>query len=72
MKVNRIDVMIKRDLNKHVQYLDNKTTQLMCDYKFGGVYSNEYIQFNNMPETVLEKLKELKIKFERIIKNDKS
>lgn len=72
MKVNRIDVMIKRDLNKHVQYLDNKTTQLMRDYKFGGIHSNEYIQFNGMPETVLEKLKELKIKFERIIKNDKS
>lgn len=72
MKVNRIDVMIKRDLNKHVQYLDNKTTKLMSDYKFGGEHSNEYIKFNSMPETVLEKLKEFKIKFERIIKNDKS
>lgn len=71
MKVNRIDVMIKRDLNKHVPNIDMPIMDLQRYYKFGGLSTNDRIELHSMPETVLEKLKELKIKFERIIKNDK-
>lgn len=72
MKVNRIDVIIKRDLNKHVPNIDIPIMDLQRYYKFGGLSTNDRIELHSMPETVLEKLKELKIKFERIIKNDKS
>lgn len=66
MKINRIDVMIKRAENRHAQFLDNNINKMMKDYGFGGVYANDFIQLNNAPETVTNILDKLKIVFERL------
>ena len=66
MKINRIDVLIKRAENKHKPYLDNNIMKLMADYKFGGLYTKDFIQLNTTPETVTNVLDKLKIVFERL------
>ena len=66
MKVNRINVLIKRAENKHKPYLDNNIMKLMADYKFGGLYTKDFIQLNTAPETVTNILDKLKIVFERL------
>ena len=66
MKINRIDVLIRRIENKHKLYLDNNIMKLMADYKFGGLYSKDFIQLNTAPETVTKVLDKLKIVFERL------
>lgn len=68
MKVNRINVMIKRAENKHRQYLDLDIMKVMSEHRFGGVYSNDFIQLNSMPEQVTSVLDKLKIVFERLKK----
>ena len=66
MKVNRINVLIKRVENKHKQYLDNNIMKIMADYKFGGLYNKDFIQLTQAPETVTNVLDKLKIVFERL------
>lgn len=66
MKVNRINVLIKRAENKHKPYLDSDIMKLMSDFKFGGLYSKDFIQLNTAPETVTSVLDKLKIVFERL------
>lgn len=65
-KINRIDVLIRRIENKHKPYLDNNIMKLMADYKFGGLYTKNFIQLNTAPETVTSVLDKLKIVFRRI------
>ena len=64
MKVNRINVLIPYSQNRHKPYLNNEILPLMKG--FGGEFRNDYIKLSAMPETLLEKLKELKINFERV------
>ena len=66
MKVNRIDVLIKRVENKHKPYLDSDIMKLMSDFKFGGLYTKDFIQLNTAPEPVTKVLEKLKIVFERL------
>ena len=66
MKINRIDILIRRIENKHKPYLDNNIMKLMADYKFGGLYTKDFIQLNTAPETVTNVLDKLKIVFERL------
>jgi hypothetical protein len=66
MRVNRINLLIKRVKNKHKPYLDNNIMKLMADYKFGGLYTKDFIQLNTAPETVMKVLEKLKIVFERL------
>ena len=66
MKINRIDVLIRRAENKHKPYLDNNIMKLMSDFKFGGLYNKDFIQLNTAPETVTSVLDKLKIIFRRI------
>lgn len=66
MRVNRINLLIKRVENKHKPYLDNNIMKLMADYKFGGLYTKDFIQLNTAPEPVLGVLDKLKIVFERL------
>ena len=66
MKINRIDVLIRRIENKHKPYLDNNIMKLMADYKFGGLYTKDFIQLTQAPETVTNVLDKLKIVFERL------
>ena len=66
MKINRINVLIKRVENKHKPYLDNNIMKLMSDFKFGGLYTKDFIQLNTAPETVTNVLDKLKIVFERL------
>ena len=66
MKINRIDVLIRRIENRHKPYLDNNIMKLMADYKFGGLYNKDFIQLNTAPETVTKVLDKLKIVFERL------
>lgn len=63
MKVNRVDVLIKRAENKHRQFLDIDLMKIMSDFKFGGKYTNDVIELNNMPETATKMLDKLKIIF---------
>jgi hypothetical protein len=66
MKVNRIDVLIKRAENKHKQFLDIDLMKIMSDFKFGGKYTNDSIELSNAPEAVTSVLDKLKIVFERL------
>jgi hypothetical protein len=66
MKINRIDILIRRIENKHKPYLDNNIMKLMADYKFGGLYNKDFIQLTQAPETVINVLDKLKIVFERL------
>ena len=66
MKVNRINVMIKRSENKHRQFLDIDLMKIMNDFKFGGMYTNDTIELSNAPEKVTTALDKLKIVFERL------
>lgn len=67
MKVNRIDVLIKRAENKHRQFLDIDLMKIMSDFKFGGKYTNDTIELSNAPEKVTTALGKLKIVFERLM-----
>jgi hypothetical protein len=40
-------------------------------YKFGGLSTNDRIELHSMPEKIIEKLNELKIRFWRIQDKDK-
>ena len=62
MKINRIDVLKHYNQNKHKQFLNNDIMPLMKG--FGGEFRRESIKLSAMPEYLLEKLEELKIKFE--------
>lgn len=66
MRVNRINILIRRIENKHKPYLDNNIIKLMADYKFGGLYTKDFILLNTAPETVTNVLDKLKIVFERL------
>jgi hypothetical protein len=65
MKINKINVMIRRAENKHRQYLDIDIMKLMSEYKFGGLYANDRIELHSMPETATTVLEKLKIVFEK-------
>jgi hypothetical protein len=66
MKINRIDILIRRIENKHKPYLDNNIMKLMSEFKFGGLYNKDLIQLTQAPETVTNVLDKLKIVFERL------
>lgn len=66
MKVNRINVLIRRIENKHKPYLNNDVMKLMNEFKFGGKYANDSIELSNAPEAVTSVLDKLKIIFERM------
>ena len=66
MKVNRINVMIKRAENTHKPYLYNDINKLMNNFKFGGVFHNDRVELHNVPETATKVLDKLKIVFERL------
>jgi hypothetical protein len=68
MKINRIDVLIRRAENKHKQYLDNNIMKIMSEFKFGGLYNKDFIQLTQAPEKVTTALDKLKIVFERLTK----
>ena len=65
MKVNRINVVIKRAENLHVPHIDIPIMDMQRYFKFGGLSSNDKIELHSMPENLIEKLNELKIKFWR-------
>jgi hypothetical protein len=66
MKINKINVMIRRAENKHKPYLNNDIMKLMSEFKFGGKYANDSIELSNAPEAVTSVLDKLKIVFRRI------
>lgn len=66
MKVNRINVFIDHNQNKHLPYLNNYLLDLMKVERFGGEFRPYSVKLSAMPEYLLKKLEELKIKFERI------
>ena len=68
MRVNRINVVIKYAENKHIPSIDIPIMDLQRYYKFGGLSTNDRIELHSMPETLIEKLNELKIKFLRMKK----
>ena len=64
--VNRINILIPANINQHKKFLYNEVLDFAQREKLGGVYSNEYIKINTMPENLLEVLKKLKIKFTKL------
>lgn len=68
MKINRINVVIKRAENMHVPHIDIPIMDMQRYYKFGGLSSNDRIELHSMPENLIEKLNELKIRFLRMKK----
>lgn len=65
MKVNRVNVFIDHNQNKHLPLLNNYLLDVMKIEKFGGEFRPYSVKLSAMPEYLLEKLKELKINFER-------
>ena len=68
MKVNRINVVIKRAENTHVPHIDIPIMDMQPYYKFGGLSAMDRIELHSMPENLTEKLNELKIRFWRMKK----
>lgn len=64
MKVNRINILIPINENKHRPYLCNEMLGLMKG--FGGEFKRDTIKLSGAPESILKVLEELKIKFERL------
>ena len=61
MKVNRINVVIKRADNLHRPYLYNEMLDLMQIHKFGGEFKTDSIKLSSMPEVLTRILDKLKI-----------
>ena len=68
MKINRINVLIKRAENTHVPNIDIPIMDMQRYYKFGGLSAMDRIELHSMPENLIEKLNELKIRFWRMKK----
>lgn len=68
MKVNRINILINRAENKHVKNIDIPIMDIQRYYKFGGLSAMDRIELHSMPENLIEKLNELKIRFWRMKK----
>lgn len=64
MKIQRINILIKSNLNKHVKYLYNDCVGLMNKYKCGGIVTNESIKLNSISDEAIKDLKELHINYE--------
>lgn len=68
MRIERVNVVIPTNLNKHRKYLYNEMLDLMNKNHFGGEFRNETIKLNSAPKSILKILVDLKIKFEGIKK----
>lgn len=69
MKVQRVNINIPNNqLNKHKQYLYNNVMDFVKEARLGGVFSNEGIKLDNVPEPMLKLLEEAKIFFEKLKK----
>ena len=64
MKIQRVNLVIYSNENKHRKYLYNEMLDLMSKGKFGGEFRNDQIKLSSMPESLLKVLEDLKIKFE--------
>lgn len=65
MKINRINVIIPINQNRHRPYICNEMLKLMSNNGFSGEFKRDTIKLAAMPENLLKVLEELKIKFER-------
>lgn len=63
MKIQRINLVIHSNENKHRKYLYNEMLDLMNKHHFGGEFRNETIKLSSMPDNLLKLLKELDIKY---------
>lgn len=63
MKIQRINILIQANENKHRKYLYNECLDLMNKNRFGGEFRNESIKLSGMPINLLKVLEDLKIKF---------
>lgn len=68
MKVNRVDIMIPRESNTHIQYLNNQVMEYVSRVKVGGLYTNDFIELKQVPTKDLRPLRKLGIIFEKIKK----
>ena len=63
MRIERVNVVIPTNPNKHRKYLYNEMIDLMNKNHFGGEFRNENIKLSLMPEQLLQILDKLKIKY---------
>ena len=69
MKVQTVNINIPNNhLNKHKQYLYNNVMDFVSEVKVGGVFSNQGIKLDNVPETAFKILQDAKIFFEKVVK----
>lgn len=62
-KVNRVNVFIEHNKNKHLPHLNNHILDLMKIERFGGEFKPNSIKLSAMPEYLMEKLKKLNVNF---------
>lgn len=65
MKVQRVNIIINRNVNKDL-YLYNKVYDFAKQNKVGGEFGRDYITLRSVPENLLKILDDLKVKFERL------
>ena len=63
MRIERVNVVIPTNLNKHKKYLYNEMLDLMNKNHFGGEFRNENIKLSSAPKFVLGMLDKLKVKY---------
>lgn len=63
MRIERVNVVIPTNLNKHRKYLYNEMLDLMNAHRFGGEFKNENIKLSSAPKSVLGILDKLKVKY---------
>ena len=66
MRVNRVDIIIPRKLNTHKEYLNNELLSFVRTQKVGGLFTNDFVQLNSVPENLLKILENLKIVFNKL------
>ena len=63
MKIERVNIVIPRDMNKHIKYLNNEVMDIHSHIRTGGVYKMDRIELNGVPEDILVLFNNKNIKY---------
>ena len=66
MKIERVNIVIPRDINKHIKYLNNEVMDIAARIKVGGLYTNDRIELKQIINNDLRLFRNRNIRFEVI------
>ena len=63
MKIERVNIVIPRELNRHKPNLNNEVMEIHSHVRIGGVYKMDKIELNGVPEDILVMFNNKNIKY---------